>query len=125
MRLATALPAALSLLVGCAATPSGPELLIEPIQVDSVEVLILESFPVGVIAQVKGVVGDGCSSIHSVGQERSGSTITVRILRQRPRDAICTQIALFYDQGIRLEGQFPPGRYVVVVNGLERPFTVH
>jgi len=108
--------------VGCG-SPTAPDLEIAPIVVESVEVQVLESFPPQASARVRGYIGDGCSTIHSVEQTRSGNTVTLTILRQRPADAICIQIALVYDQTIRLQGSFPPGRYVLRVNGLETEFT--
>ena len=114
--LATILPAACS-------NPASANLVIEPIQVDQVDVRVLESSPPEAWAHVQGVLGDGCSAFHSLRQERSGNTITMTILRERPRDAICTQIAKIYDADIRLEGQYPPGQYLLRVNGVERSFT--
>lgn len=113
----------LLLAFGCGGSPTEGDLSIDPISIDSVDVLVLESSPPQASAHVKGVIGDGCSELHSVSQSRSGATVTVTILRQRPRDAICTQIARLYDEVIRLEGTYPPGRYVVRVNGVERTFT--
>jgi len=104
--------------------PTGADdLLVEPIQVESVDVLILESFPPQAVAHVRGILGDGCSEFHSLQQERSGNIVTVTILRQRPRDAICTQIGKVYDENIPLEGQYPPGRYVLRVNEVVKRFT--
>jgi hypothetical protein len=117
----TALLLAALALAGC--DNPAADVLVAPIQVDHVEVLVMESFPAQAAVQVQGVVGDGCSSVHSVEQRREGSTVTVTILGTRPREAICTQIALLYDEQIRLEGAFPPGTYVVRVNGVERSFT--
>ena len=57
-------------------------------------------------------------------QEHSGSTVIITILRERPRDAICTQEARLYDARILLEGVFPPGSYLVRVNDVERAFTI-
>jgi len=115
---------ALPIGLGCGsdnATTSGVE--IGPIQVDSVEVQVLESSPPRAAAHVQGVIGDGCSELHSVEQERSGSTVNLTILRERPLDAVCIQIARLYDDTIPLEGTFPPGRYVLRVNSLETVFT--
>ena len=103
--------------------PAGDDLSVEPISIESVEVLVLKSLPPQASAHVKGAVGDGCSELHSTSQTRSGSTVTITILRQRPRDAICTQIARLYDEVIQLEGTYPAGSYVVRVNGVERTFT--
>ena len=104
--------------------PTGADdLVVEPIQVESVDVLILESFPPQAVAHVQGILGDGCSEFHSLRQERSGNTITVTILRQRPRDAICIQIGKVYDENIPLQGQYPPGRYLLRVNEVVKRFT--
>ena len=103
--------------------PTGADdLLVEPIQVESVDVRVLESFPPQAVAHVRGVLGDGCSEFHSLRQDRSGNTVTVTILRQRPRDAICIQIAKVYEENVRLEGDYPPGRYVLQINGIVTRF---
>lgn len=119
-----------AVLFGCLATgcgspvdPAGPDLLLEPIQIDSVDVLVMETAPPTVAAHVRGVVGDGCSALHSVVHKRSGSTVVITILRQRPRNAICTHVALLYDERILLVGPFPAGHYVLRVNEVERQFT--
>jgi hypothetical protein len=103
--------------------PASSDVVIDPIQVESVEVVVAESDPPQASAHVRGVIGDGCSSLHPVEQERTGSTVVLTILRERPANAICTQIALLYDDTIRLEGTFPPGAYVLRVNGTETSFT--
>jgi hypothetical protein len=105
-------------------TPTAPDDIdVSPIQVDAVDVAILESFPAQATAHVRGVVGDGCSSLHSTDIRREGNVVTVTILRQRPADAICTQIALLYDEQLRLPGEYPPGDYVLRVNAVQVPFT--
>lgn len=110
---------------GCAdvnPTAAG-ELVVEPIQVESVDVRVIETVPPRAVAHVRGVLGDGCSELHSLRQERSGTTVTVTISRQRPRDAVCIQIAKMYDEDVTLDGEYPPGRYVVRVNDVATPFT--
>ena len=97
-----------------------PGVTIRPIHVDTVEV-VLEGGP---SVRVRGVVGDGCTKVSSVQQERGGATVDIRILSERPTDAICTQIAQIYDETLRLPGAYPSGAYVVRVNGVERTFTV-
>jgi hypothetical protein len=116
-------PALVALLLAACALPSDPDVVVEPIQVDSVDVRVMESSPPHATAHVRGVLGDGCASFHSLEQQRSGSTVTVTILRERPRDAICTQVAKLYEADVPLQGSFPPGAYVVRVNGVEQPFT--
>jgi hypothetical protein len=105
-------------------TPDRP-MDIAPIQIDKVEVQITESQPVQVSAHVTGIIGDGCSSAMPVEQQRDGNTITLTINRQRPADAICTQIAKIYDETIRLQGDFPAGDYTLKVNTVTQTFTVN
>jgi hypothetical protein len=75
------------------------------------------------VAHVEGVLGDGCSTFHSLSRKRAKSTVTLTILRQRPRSAMCTQIARLYAEDISLQGAYPAGRYLLVVNGVERSFS--
>lgn len=112
-----------SVLLACSG-PSDVDLVVEPIQVDQVDVSLIQTVPPQASAHVVGVLGDGCATFHSVRQARAGNEVTVTILRQRPRVAVCIQIALPYDDVIRLDGVFPAGDYVVRVNGVERAFTV-
>ena len=116
----------LSGLCAACASVTGPDskLLIDPIQIDAVDVLLQESFPVQASAHVQGIVGDGCSELLPPVQVRAGNQIALTIQRARPRDAICTQIAKLYDETLRLEGSFPPGAYRLTVNSVVRDFTV-
>jgi hypothetical protein len=113
---------ALAVLTGGCSSPVEPSVLIEPIAIDEVDVLVLESFPPRASAHVKGIIGDGCAELRSVAQSRSGNVTVVTILRERPRDAVCTQIARLYDAIVPLDGVFPPGHYEVIVNGFRQPF---
>ena len=106
---------------GCT-SPTDPDLVIGQIQIERVDVRILESFPPQAVAHVEGVLGDGCTEFHSIEQRRSGNTVTLTILNTRPREAICTMIAKLYKADIPLEGNYPPGQYVVRVNGVETSF---
>ena len=114
-----------AVLAAACSNPAEPVLLVEPIQIDRVDVLILEISPPRATAHVEGVLGDGCSELHSVEQTRSGETVTVTILRERPRDAVCTQIARLYQDDIPLEGVYPPGRYLLRVNSVEKAFATN
>jgi hypothetical protein len=109
-------------LSACAAAPSDDD--VQPIQIDSVEVQVGQARPAQVTAHVQGVLGDGCATLHSQEQKRSGDSVTITILRERPRDAICTQLAKLYDEQIPLEGTFPPGDYVLHVNAFDTAFRV-
>jgi hypothetical protein len=89
--------------------------------VASIDLLILESFPVQVTARVRGHLPDGCTSIADVVQTRTGSTVEVTITTVRSGE-VCIQLVTPVTRNVRLEGAFPPGDYVLRVNGLEKPF---
>lgn len=101
-----------------------PNVDITEIPVDSVEIVIRESSPPQVAAQVKGTLGDGCAELKEIVQKRNGNTIEITVTAARPRDAMCTAIAKGFDQAIDLEGDFAPGEYLVVVNGVEQRFKI-
>jgi hypothetical protein len=109
---------------GSSSPPAGSDDVdISPISIDSVDVSVTASTPPTVSARVKGVVGDGCSEALPASQFRDAGTVTLVILRSRPRAAICTQIARLYDETIPLAGAFPAGRYLLRVNNVEKTFT--
>ena len=122
---------AVLLLGACASTGGGyttsatSTALLEGLpQVDRVEVQILPSRPTQVRVRVQGVLLDGCTSLGSVSQEREGNEVTVTIKTVHTRASICTQVAQLVDTTVRLEGAFPPGPYLVRVNGVEKRFRV-
>jgi hypothetical protein len=104
------------------APPSG-ELLIRPVQVTRVDVLIAESFPPQGFAEVTGVLADGCTEALPPTVQRNGTLITVTLLSQRPRDAVCTMVAREYHVTVPL-GTLEPGRqYTLRVNDAETVFS--
>jgi inhibitor of cysteine peptidase len=120
--LALALP-----LVGCGTgTAESPTAARETdrLTVESVEVRILESFPVQVSAQVKGYLRDGCESLAGTTQSRSGNTITVTIETARAMGRACVQVLAPVEENVRLDGSFPAGTYLVRVNGTEQTFRI-
>jgi hypothetical protein len=118
--------AAVSLGCGSPTEPGHkPGTIVGPIQVESMEIVRNASSSSGLGVRVRGVIGDGCTELLlPITQEREGALIRIRILRQRPADAICTQIAKLFDQVVPLLGEFPPGRYIAQVNDRELAFEV-
>lgn len=121
---------ALLLVVAPAACSSvnGPDdsaMVIEPIQVDHVEVNGTGPAPAQVSAHVTGIIGDACAVLLPIEQSRGNTVVTVTISRRRPVDAICAQLAQIFDRIILLRGgPFPVGTYILRVNDVERAFTV-
>ena len=117
LRVALALLAATALhACGSTSDPTDLTPVVEPITIDSVTVRVVQAPPVQVFAHVKGIVGDGCSTLLPLEQTREANVIQIAILRQRPRQAICTQIARLFDEEIPLAGSFPAGSYTLRVN---------
>jgi inhibitor of cysteine peptidase len=94
--------------------------------VQSVDVRVMESFPVQVSASVTGYLRDGCEILGPTTQSREGNTITVTIATDwdNTTERVCIQVISPVHQDVRLEGAFPPGTYVLRVNGFERTFQV-
>lgn len=93
--------------------------------VDTVDVLIMESFPVQVSLVVKGDLPDGCTEFGEMDVTRDGTTFRVRIPTERPEDAMCTQALVPYDLTIPLDVLgLAAGTYTVDVNGAAASFVL-
>lgn len=96
--------------------------VIEPLPVESVSLQIMESFPVQVALEVEGILRDSCTELHEMAQAREGNAVTVSITTIRPKEALCAEVVTMITHRVKLDGTFPPGRYTVTVNGVERAF---
>ncbi len=119
------------LLVGCVpATQTGPEPVVtypptDVAYVDSVDVLIMESFPVQVRVVIKGNLPDACSEISDVNQTRAGSTFTIDLVVTRDPLAKCAQVLMPFEQSVALDvAGLPAGTYTVEVEGVTTSFTL-
>jgi hypothetical protein len=92
-------------------------------QVEEIEVLLLESFPVQVRVIARGSLPDGCTAIDAITQERAGQEFRLTITTARPADAICTQALVPFEENVPLDVQgLQAGTYTVNVNGVSRSF---
>ena len=105
---------------------AGPssDVVIEPIEIQSVEVVVGTTPPALAIARVIGGIGSGCDFLHSIEQRRDGNVVTVDIKRARITGVPCTAIFKEFRQEIALGGELPSGQYTVRVNGTSRSFSV-
>jgi inhibitor of cysteine peptidase len=110
----------------CANGPGGQEPFTSgPAQVDSIELLTLESFPVQINVVARGNLPDGCTMIDQIAQERQSDTFKVRITTRRPADKMCTEALVPFEETIALEVVgLPAGIYTVEVNGTTGSFTL-
>jgi len=105
-----------------APTPSGDTVHGEAV-VDSVDILILESFPVQIQVLARGNLPDGCTEIDQIIRERQDQTFTVTITTARPADAMCTQALVPFEETFSLDVYgLRAGTYTVDVNGVTGTF---
>lgn len=88
--------------------------------VESIEVRILESFPVQVHAVVRGYLPDGCTTITGAEVANEGIVFLIQIMAQRPLDAICTMAIVEFEQVVILDTANLPARTYEVVAGEQR-----
>jgi inhibitor of cysteine peptidase len=95
------------------------------VTVESLEILLLESFPVQVNAIVSGNLPDGCSTLNEPRPRREGNTFVINLVASRLPDEVCTQALVPFDQVIPLDvAGLPAGTYTVSVNGTTDTFTL-
>jgi inhibitor of cysteine peptidase len=91
--------------------------------VDTVQVLVMESFPVQVNVEATGYLSDGCTTIGNVTTKKDGNTFFVEISTMRPRDALCTQALVPFTKSVPLDVYgLEKGVYTVDVNGKTASF---
>ena len=91
--------------------------------VETVELLMLESFPVQVHVIAKGYLPDPCTMISNVEQSRTGSTFNVKISTVRPADKVCVEVLEPFEQNIPLDVHgLKAATYTVNVNGVTETF---
>jgi inhibitor of cysteine peptidase len=84
--------------------------------IESVDVLILESFPMQLNLVVKGYQPDGCDLPVIVEQSREENVVTVHIYRELEPDVMCTMMIVPYEETIQIEGGFEGGTVEIHVN---------
>ena len=91
--------------------------------VDSIEILILESFPVQIHVVARGHLPDDCTEIGEIIQERRGNTFSVTITTARPAGVACAEMVVSFEEVIPLDVVgLPAGTYTVDVNGVRDSF---
>ncbi|NJD75934.1 MAG: hypothetical protein FIB08_02385 [Candidatus Methanoperedens sp.] len=91
--------------------------------VESIEIIVLESFPVQIKVNASGYLPDGCTKIDEIVKGKEGDTFLVTIRTVRPADAFCTQAIVPFQEMISLDVYgLKAGIYNVVVNGIKATF---
>ena len=91
--------------------------------VESIEVVVLESFPVQINVNASGYLPDSCTKIHTITKEKQGNIFLVAIKTVRPADAVCAQVIVPFQEVISLDVYgLKAGIYNVNVNGVKGTF---
>lgn len=97
-------------------------------QVDSVDIVLKESFPVQVDVMVKGNLPDGCTELGDSKQALVAKTFNVTLETRKLKDVnvMCTQALVPFEKTIALKDVvgISAGEYTVDVNGVKKNFTM-
>lgn len=103
-----------------------PEYTIGQAAVDSIDIMLKESFPVQVDVVVKGNLPDGCTEIGDAKQQLVAKTFNINLETRKLKDAdvVCTQAIVPFNETIPLENVvgISAGVYTVDVNGVKKTF---
>lgn len=93
---------------------------------DSIEVVLLESFPVQAQVIVKGNLPDGCTELDEIVVVREGDTFVLTINTRKPTgDIACTEALVPFEEKVDLDIEgLEAGTYTVVAQDLEATFTL-
>lgn len=93
--------------------------------VNSIDVLVMESFPVQVSVAARGDLPDSCTRIDEIITQQTGNTFRVAVTTLRQPAATCTQALVPFEETIPLDVEgLPAGDYQVLVNGVEGTFNL-
>jgi inhibitor of cysteine peptidase len=110
--------------VGGVSGTGGSEYLSGQANVESVDVLIMESFPVQASVVVSGQHPDGCTQISNTEQEfLDEKTIGLTVYTITPANAECIEEVVPFEENFSLDVEgLPAGTYTVDVNGVTVTF---
>ena len=93
--------------------------------VKSIEILLLESFPLQVNAVIRGDLPDaGCTKIASVDKVREGNTFRLTLVTTTDPLALCAQALTPFEEVVALEvNGLPAGTYTVQAGDVQQTFT--
>ena len=114
-------------IAGANGTPTSAPPIHGRADVEEVELLVLESFPVQVVAVARGHLRDGCTEIDSVDTsfDADSNTFSVEVTTVRDSQTACTQALVPFEERIDLEVRdLAAGTYTVDVNGVRETFTL-
>lgn len=107
--------------LGATASPAEGAIQAVPLseaEISSVDVLILESFPVQVNAMIQGMLPDGCTSIDRIEQQRNDTNFMILVTTARLTTALCMEQRQPFEESVPLDAAgLAAGSYTVAVSG--------
>jgi hypothetical protein len=92
-------------------------------QVEKVDVVIRESFPVQIHAIARGNLPNGCTTIEEIIQDREGDMFKLTLTTSRPTDQACTEALVPFEATIPLDVlNLDAGTYTVTVDQVSDSF---
>jgi inhibitor of cysteine peptidase len=94
--------------------------------VESLEIMLLESFPVQVQAVVSGYLPDGCTELDEITVDRQDDTFELTLTTRRPSGEIaCTEALVPFEESVELDVLgLPAGTYTVTAQSQTTEFTL-
>ncbi len=101
----------------------GKEYIYGTATVETIQVMTLESFPVQMQVVAQGYLPDSCTEINEIKTEREENNFNINISTKRPKEAVCTEAIVPFNETIPLDVQgLKAGNYTVNVNGVKGSF---
>lgn len=92
---------------------------------DSMQIAVLESFPVQVQVTLVGNLSNGCTSSAGTNVQRQDSTFILTVMTDYDATIACTQALVPFTEVVPLDvAGLPAGTYTVVANGLTDTFNL-
>jgi hypothetical protein len=94
--------------------------------VESVHVLIMESFPLQARAMVSGYLSDGCLELVEIDVERQEMEFVLTLTTRRPAgDVMCTEALVPFEEAVTLDIEgLDAGTYTVIAQDQQAQFTL-
>jgi len=94
--------------------------------VETLEILLMESFPLQARAVVSGYLPDGCTELVEVNVTQQGNAFVITLVTRRPTgDVVCTMALEFFEESIALDIEgLDAGTYSVIAQDQQAQFTL-
>lgn len=91
--------------------------------VESIEIVMRESMPVQISANIKGTVSDACTKAEPITQEHDETTFHITVGATRPEGGMCAQVITPFEASVTLDAmELRAGTYTVEANGVKTTF---